>query len=113
MIRFVSLPLFLVFATTLGAEEPRPPTFLVRTADGKSHEGALRELGKDGSATLGATQPVTVPGAQLLSLRQAGRPLPTFPRQQHVILANGDRLPVTAPRLDGDKLVFRHADLGG
>src|SRR5262249_10911312 len=49
----------------------------------------------------------------LLSLRREGSALPAFPTDEHLVLANGDRVPAQGLHLDDEKLSFRHKDLGG
>jgi len=36
-----------------------------------------------------------------------------LPEEAHLILVNGDRIPVDAPRLVEERLHFRHPDLAG
>jgi hypothetical protein len=54
-----------------------------------------------------------IPGIDLLCLRREGVALPALPTEEHLILANGDCVPVQDLRLDDEKLYFRHKDLGG
>jgi hypothetical protein len=54
-----------------------------------------------------------VPGAEVLSVRREGAALPPLPADEHLILANGDRVPARDLRLDGERLYFRHPDLAG
>jgi hypothetical protein len=46
-------------------------------------------------------------------MRREGRKLPPLPTGRHLILVNGDRVPFDDPRLDGETLYFKHADLAG
>jgi hypothetical protein len=85
------------------------PRFVVSTATG-SVEGTLKEMTADWSVLLDGDQP-RIAGVELLSLRRAGRPLPPMPEGKHLILANGDRIPLERPRLVGERLRFRHPDL--
>jgi hypothetical protein len=105
-----SLLLALLAGPALAAE-PRP-VFVASAADGQAVRGTLESLEKDWAVRLGPKGAV-VKGGELLSLRRADRELPPMPEDLHVILANGDRLPVEAPRLAGERLRFRHPDLGG
>lgn len=102
-----SLFLTIPFAL-LAAEEPAPP-FVAATAGGEAVRGPLRELKPDWSLRLGDQ---SVPGKEVLSLRRAGAKLPPFPVEQHLLLANGDRIPVEDLHLTGEKLIFRHPHLG-
>jgi hypothetical protein len=84
---------------------------MASTADGASAQGPLRELTGDWGVVLGAD--TNVAGRELLSLRRAGQPLPPMPAGKHLLLANGDRIPVEGPRLVGERLHFLHPDLDG
>jgi hypothetical protein len=95
------------------AADPPAPAFVVHTAAGKDLRGPLRALKADWSVTLAGGENTTVPGSDVLTLRRAGRPLPPMPAGEHLILANGDRIPVRAPRLAGERLHFTHPDFDG
>ena len=49
---------------------------------------------------------------EVVSIRRADVQLPPLPAEKHLILANGDRIPMEAPRLVGEKLFITHPDLG-
>jgi hypothetical protein len=89
------------------------PIFTARTAAGKDVGGPLQKLDSDWSVVIGKGKGRTIAGSELLSLRQQGVALPPLPTDEHLILANGDRLPVQDLRLDDEKLTFLHKDLGG
>jgi hypothetical protein len=72
--------------------------------------GPLVELNKDWSARVGNTE---VPGTEVVTLRRAGVLLPPFPNGEHLILSNGDRVPVRGVRLVGERLHFVHPELEG
>jgi NPCBM/NEW2 domain len=96
------------------ADETRPVEFVVRTADGNEHRGALREMKRDWSLRVGAAGEGThIAGADVVSIRRPGLPLPPMPAGEHLILVNGDRLSLTGLRLDGEKLRGRCPDFGG
>jgi hypothetical protein len=95
---------FAVFA----AEEP-PPPFTAATAAGTPVRGALHELKPDWSLRVGDK---VLAANDVVSLRRSSAKLPPLPSEQHVFLANGDRIPAGAPRLVGEKLHFAHPDLG-
>jgi hypothetical protein len=88
----------------LWCHSAEPPAFTLDTASGKSVKGALRELGAGWSARLGDAR---VDGADFVTLRRDGAPLPPRPDGEHVVFANGDRLPGTVGDLDGERLGFR------
>lgn len=71
----------------------------------------LRGLQLGWSATLAGGETVTVPGGDLISLRRVNGPLPALPVGEHLILANGDRIPIRSPRIVGERLHFTSADL--
>jgi len=100
-------------ALALPAEPAKPPIFVVSQAEGKPLQGPIREIRKDWSVHLGGNAEANILGPDVLSLRQAGLPLPPLPEETHLILVNGDRIPVDAPRLVEERLHFRHPDLAG
>jgi hypothetical protein len=93
-------------------EALKPPLFVVHTAAGKDARGPLRELTADWSVRLGG-EGAAVAGGDVLTLRRVGLPLPPLPSDEHVILANGDRIPVRSPRIEGERLHFVNPDLNG
>ncbi len=100
-----TLALLLAALGALSADpEPAPPTFTLDIASGKSLKGPLRELAADWSVRLGAARAA---GADVVALRRDGIPLPPGPSGEHVVFANGDRLPGEATELDGERLRFR------
>ena len=91
----------------LARADETPPIFVVRTADGKSIEGRLREIGPDWSVHLGDA---AVDGGDVLTVRRAG-PLPPPSTEAQLLLAGGDSIPVkqeakAGPRLVGDRIHF-------
>lgn len=111
------LPGLLVLFPSAGArtaDEPaNPPIFAVRTARGGLVQGNWRHLDTDWSVRLGAGEGTLVSGADVLSVRRVDVPLPPLPVEDHLLLANGDRVPCVenSLRLVGEKLHFRHANL--
>jgi hypothetical protein len=91
-------------------EADRTPVFAVRTAAGKDVRGPLRELKPDWSVRVAGE---AIPGGDVLVVRRAGLPLPPLPADEHVILANGDRIPVRTPRIENERLHFVNPDLNG
>jgi hypothetical protein len=89
------------------------PVFLLRTAAGKTLRGPLAKLGPDWAVRLGSGVTRRLAGPDVVSLRAEGLALPPLPTDEHLILVNGDRLPVRDVRLDGERLHFRHPDLEG
>jgi hypothetical protein len=88
------------------------PVFVARTTAGKEVTGPLVRL--DGwAAEVGKGLRHRLRAGDLLSLRREGSALPAFPTDEHLVLANGDRVPAQSLRLDDEKLSFRHKDLGG
>jgi hypothetical protein len=91
----------LVAASSAPAAEP--PQFIVHAADGATTRGVLRELKADGRVVIGDAKPLA--GADLVSI--------AAPIGPHCILTNGDRLPITSMKLEGDLLKVRSLDLDG
>jgi hypothetical protein len=112
--RLVLVPALFAVATVAVAQRPAAPVFVVRTAAGKDVSGPLRSLAADWSLEVGGEKgPVSVAGDDLISLRQAKVVLPPMPEGLQLLLANGDRIPIESPRLDGERLNFKNDDLGG
>jgi hypothetical protein len=76
-------------------------------------QGSWRQLQTDWSVRLGADGRTLISGDDVLTVRRVDVPLPPLPIEDHLILANGDRVPCTdnSLRLVGEKLHFRHANL--
>jgi hypothetical protein len=78
------------------------PPFALDTASGKPIRGPLEELRADWSARVGGET-----AGDVVALRRAGTPLPPAPRGEHVVFANGDRLPGKVLALEGQRLNVR------
>jgi hypothetical protein len=107
---FFSLAL-LFSSPARGQEEAKPPVFAVRRTRGDPKVGSLRQLNPDWSARLGDGDGTLISGGQVLSVRRVDMPLPPLPMDNHLILANGDRIPFRDLRLVEEKIRFRHANL--
>lgn len=106
LVKFLLTASFVSLVTAGLALEPQgKPTFIVQAADGKARQGALQQLGKDWSVQFDGQ---AVAAGDLVSLRRVDLPLPPLPEEAHLILVNGDRIPMEAPRLVGERLHFRH-----
>ncbi len=77
---------------------------MLDTASGKTLKGPLRELGPGWSLRLGDAR---AEGTDVVALRRDGLALPPGPDGEHVVFANGDRLPGAVGDLDGERLHFR------
>jgi hypothetical protein len=109
---WAALALFLggLAALPAGAQD-EPPAFAVRTASGKTLRGGPLRVAPGWAVRLGKGE--RVEGEDVLSVRQEGLSLPALPTDEHLILVNGDRFPVTGLRLKGERLYFHHPDLEG
>ncbi len=106
------LLLALRFAVPAPAEETaKRPVFVVRTARGKLVTGSWRQLKSDWSMRLGEGDGTQIAGTEILSVRRVNALLPPLPLDNHLILANGDRVPFRDLRLIEEKFHFRHANL--
>jgi hypothetical protein len=106
-----TLQLSLLLVLLPVASRAAEPLFVARTAAGKELRGPLHKLTADWSIEIGKGVRHKITGTDLLSLRRDGVVLPPLPRDEQVILANGDRVPAVDLRLDDEKLHFRHKDL--
>jgi hypothetical protein len=109
------LPFFsltLPFAASAHAlEAAKTPIFAVRTVEGNVVKGNWRQLKSDWSVRVGEGDGTRIPGTNVLSVRRVDVPLPPLPMENHLILANGDRIPFAGLRLVEEKFSFRHAYL--
>jgi hypothetical protein len=108
------LPLFTLAlslaASTHAEEAEKTPVFAVRTTEDRL-EGNWRQLKADWSVRLGKGGGTLIPGANVLSVRRVDAPLPPLPIDNHLLLANGDRIPFRGLRMVEEKFHFRHASL--
>ena len=90
--------------------EDKGPVFVLETAAGATYRGPLLHLSEKWSVRLGGKPRVQRLAEEWLTLRRADGPLPAFPKAAHLVLTNGDRLPVgTATlKLTGEHLTFTH-----
>jgi hypothetical protein len=103
-----------VSAAAARADETAPaPVFAVRTAGGTVVQGAWRELKADWSVRVGEGDGSRIADDNVLSVRRVGAPLPPLPIDDHLVLANGDRLPYKTLRLADEKFHLQHANLEG
>ncbi len=92
----------LLFAGSLQAA-----SFTIDTTSGKSVNGSLQELGPGWSLRVGESR---VAGSDLVALRRDGAPLPAGPTGEHVVFANGDRLPGHIDVLEGERVRFHFGE---
>jgi hypothetical protein len=71
--------------------------------------GPIKELSDDGSLVLGGSAPTRAKGADIVSLRRAHKWLPGYPKQEYVLLTNGDAIPGSIVELANDRLLLRAA----
>lgn|GEM_PF-1356407 len=105
-----SLALLLAVSASAG-QTATTPVFAVRTAHGALVKGNWRQLQSDWSVHVGEGEGTRIPGTEVLSVRRVDVPLPPLPTDNHLILANGDRVPFRDLRLVGEKFRFHHANL--
>jgi hypothetical protein len=93
----------------------KPAVFAVRTARGSLVRGTWRQMKTDWSVRLGEGDGTRIAGDEVLTVRRVDVPLPSLPMDEHLILANGDRLPYgkRTLRLANEKFHLRHANLEG
>lgn len=96
--------LSLALPPTVAAQPPTPPRFVAHTTDPTPVHGRLAAVGTGWPVTF-AGPDRTVPAGNLVSLRREDRPLPPWPREPMIVLANGDR--VRGEVTGGDTRVVR------
>src|SRR5260370_38136595 len=101
---FPYMAIMLMMAGPVKAQEPKTPLFDLHTADGATVTGPLAQLGDDWSGTLQAPGSITAKGTDVVSLRRSQAVLPAFPREEQVILANGDRILGAVHQVVGERL---------
>jgi hypothetical protein len=97
--------LALTFLVVAAAQPPAPQRFVAHTTDPTPLRGRLTALGAGWAVTL-ADPDASVSAGNLVSLRREGRPLPAWPREPMIVLANGDRVRGTATGGDTRALRF-------
>jgi hypothetical protein len=88
-----------------------PPEFTARTTEGTTLKGPLHRLALDSEIRLGPDGKTALPASRLLGLAQTDKPRPPLPTAEHLLLVNGDRIPVEKVRLARERLHFVHPDL--
>jgi hypothetical protein len=99
------LTLALALLPVATAQPTVPPQFVAHTTDPAPLRGRLTAL-KAGWAVTLAEPDATVAAGNLVSLRRDGWPLPAWPREPLIVLANGDRVRGTATGGDTRALRF-------
>jgi hypothetical protein len=98
----------------LSSEEASRSLFAVRTADGAELRGGIRALDADWSLRLAdGGEGSRIAARDVVSARRLGVSLPPMPAGDHLVFANGDRLPLVGLRLEGEKLRGKCPDFGG
>ncbi len=100
------LSIWLLSGSSIGAEESSPPVFNLHAATGIVAQGSLEQVREDWSISLRGSKAIQVSGSEVIALRPTKRVLPPSPRQAHVLLTNGDRLPGTPLQLSGERVRF-------
>lgn len=104
------LTLLLGAATGPFAEaEPGSLQFTLHTTAGLAGTGALESIADDWSVSLDGEKNIQAEGADVVSLRRAGQPLPAWPTDEHLLFANGDRLSGRPLELRSERLRFQAA----
>jgi hypothetical protein len=84
---------FALFACCVAhAQESKAPLFTLHAADGTFLDGPLADITQDWSISLAGDKGKTVPGAKVISLRRQNSVLSPGPAEEHLVLANGDRI---------------------
>lgn len=100
--------LLLLVPVLISMEPPTQPQFLAERAEGPPIEGKLGALGKDWQVSLGEGKNSTIPAGDLISLRQKDVSLPSMPEQTHLVLVQGDLVPIRHLRIVNERLYFQH-----
>jgi hypothetical protein len=105
---FVILSSFVIGHSSFAQESP---AFVLETTAGEQFRGPLLALKENGSLRLGGVRRVRCLADEWLALRRADVPPPALPAGPHLILTNGDYLPLATATvtLTGERLTFTHA----
>jgi hypothetical protein len=101
-----SFPAAVLLLSDLAVEGPDllTPRFDLHTADGMVASGRLVQVREDWSVSLSGKKALEVDGGRVIALRQSKTVLPPPPREQHVVLTNGDQIPGTPVQLSGERV---------
>src|SRR5262249_15186260 len=102
----------LLLCSTPRAAAENPPRFLLDTPEGKMVRGPLHHVGEAWQLRLGDME---LRASDWLTLRRVGKLLPAHPIDCHLVLTNGDCIPVAARSLTlaGERLTFTSEWLNG
>lgn len=75
--------------------EKLPAQFQAHTVDGKTIVGPLRGISVDWALHIGKDKGISLAAKDLVTIRQAKQHTPKFPTGAQIVLANGDRIPIT------------------
>jgi NPCBM/NEW2 domain len=103
---------FLLLRVPLQAQDLSLPLFDLHTANGTIASGPLAQVHEDWSVSLSGKNAIQVNGSRVVALRQCNAALPPPPRDQHVLLTNGDQIPGTPLQLTGERVRFKAAQIG-
>jgi hypothetical protein len=98
------IPCFLLVPASLRAQDEPDQLFEVRTADGATVSGPLERIRDDWSVALGGAEPKQIPGRDVIGLHRAGALRPAFPREEHLVLQSGDRIPGKLLEIRGERV---------
>jgi NPCBM/NEW2 domain len=99
-------------ASMRGDDRPSPGSFEVVSTGDAVPTGTLEKLAADWTVSLQGATPARVPGDELIVLRRRATPPPAWPAGEHIVCANGDRIPGHVTRLR-DERVRLAAEVGG
>jgi len=97
--------MLLLLPLLFGAEPA--PEFRVYSTVKEPAVGAIQKMEKDRTVQLRSNDELSIPGVELVSLRQTHATLPATPSGAHVVFANGDKLPGRVTTISNGKVNFR------
>jgi hypothetical protein len=99
----------LLFLSAASADDA--PVFQLETTTGERFRGPLLGLTEKGSLRLGGARRVRCLADEWLTMRRADTPPPALPAGSHLLLTNGDCLPLATGKvvLTGERLTFTHS----
>jgi hypothetical protein len=94
---------FLVSLWCFPGQQLTSAPFILETGDRDLVTGSLATLGDDWSVRLAGNEEVRAAGKDLIALRRVGAIMPPIPTRNFVLLANGDVIPTSEIRYDGER----------
>ena len=95
----------LLIALAILGQSPNEPRFVLHSTSDQLIPGIVEKIDAKGAVTI-VGHP-SVAATEIVALRRLDSPTPAWPRDPHLLLANGDRIAGKPVGIDGSFLLFR------